>query len=173
MAKAEPERRPPSLIAGNIETVVRMEEESLAHRSRGERLVDRVVAIAGSIPFVVLQSVLVGGWIFVNTTWPNLKLDPFPFSLLNLVLAGEALLLTTFVLSKQHRMGRRADRRAHLDLQVNLLSEKEITAALDLLIRLSERMGIDPKRADPSLDELRSATAVDELARDLHEKLPD
>jgi uncharacterized membrane protein len=30
----------------------------------------------------------------------------------------------------QNRMGREADKRAHLDLQVNLLAERELTAIL-------------------------------------------
>ena len=39
----------------------------------------------------------------------------------------EGVLLETFVLIKQNRMSYLSDRRAHLDLQVNLLAESEVT----------------------------------------------
>lgn len=163
----------PRHVAGNIETIMQLEEAALATRSRGERIADRVVAVAGSTLFLAFQLLLAACWIAVNAATPAWRFDPFPFPLLNLVIASEAMLLTIFVLSKQNRLGHRADRRAHLDLQVNLLSEKEITAALQMLTLVSERLGIDPQHADPEITEMQGSTAVEELARDLHEKLPD
>jgi uncharacterized membrane protein len=37
------------------------------------------------------------------------------------------------VLASQNRLSRQSDKRAHLDLQVNLLAEREMTAVLQLL----------------------------------------
>ena len=50
----------------------------------------------------------------------------------------EGVLLSTFVLIKQNRMSKRADRRAHLDLQVNLLTEKEVTKVIQMLEAISD-----------------------------------
>jgi len=45
----------------------------------------------------------------------------------------------------QNRMSRQADRRAHLDLQVNLLAEQENMMMLKLLQRLCHRLGVETK----------------------------
>ena len=55
----------------------------------------------------------------------------------------EGVLLSTFVLLKQNRMSQPADHRAHLDLQVNLLSEKEITKVLQLQRLICARLEIE------------------------------
>jgi hypothetical protein len=69
--------------------------------------------------------------------------DPYPFSLLSVVLSMEAVLLTSFVLIRQNRMSKRVDQRSHLDLQINLLSEKEVTKVLQVLQRISRHLGIE------------------------------
>jgi hypothetical protein len=55
-----------------------------------------------------------------------------------------------------------ADRRAHLNLQIDLLAEKEITKLLQLQERICEKMGIHV--VDTELNELSKETAVDLLA---------
>jgi uncharacterized membrane protein len=72
------------------------------------------------------------------------------------------------VLIKQNRMSHRADHRAHLDLQVNLLTEKEVTKVIQLLGAISERLGIDP---DGETRELGMVTGVADLAQELEHKL--
>jgi uncharacterized membrane protein len=47
--------------------------------------------------------------------------------LLALIVSVEGVLLSTFILMKQNRMSRHADHRDHLNLQIDLLAEKEIT----------------------------------------------
>jgi uncharacterized membrane protein len=63
--------------------------------------------------------------------------------LLSSITSLEAVLLTAFVLIKQNRMAVIADRRDHLDLQVNLLTEREATQMIQMLDRLSTHFGID------------------------------
>ena len=48
---------------------------------------------------------------------------PFPYPLLASIPSLEAVLIAAFVLMKQNRIGIIADRRDHLDLQVDLLTE--------------------------------------------------
>jgi uncharacterized membrane protein len=45
----------------------------------------------------------------------------------------EAIFLALFVLASQNRLARQADKRSHLDLQIDLLAEREMTAVLQLL----------------------------------------
>jgi uncharacterized membrane protein len=84
----------------------------------------------------------------------------------------EGVLLSTFVLIKRNRMSQRADQRAHLDLQVNLLTEKEVTKMLQLQRLICDRLGIKDVDRDPETLELSTNTAVDNLARELDERLP-
>lgn len=172
-------RRPPvtgmprSPIQENIETVRKLEQEFLHGRSVSERLADGVGGFAGSLRFVVIHVV----WISCYLVWnlgaiPEVKpFDPYPFMLLALILSGEAIFLSTFVLMKQNRMSKRADQRAHLDLQVNLLTEREITAVLQIVEQISARLEIPQPHED--LKDLREETSVQALADELKDKLPE
>jgi uncharacterized membrane protein len=60
-----------------------------------------------------------------------------------MVLALEAVLLTAFVLIRQNWMSLKADQRSHLDLQINLLAEREATKVIQLLQRISKHLGIE------------------------------
>ena len=88
------------------------------------------------------QCLAFGGWIIVNAgALPRVApFDPFPYPLLSLITSLEAVLLTAFVLIKQNRMGVIADRRDHLDLPVNLLTEQQATQIIQMLDRLSTRL---------------------------------
>lgn len=113
-----------------------------------------------------------GLWITVNLGWlPGPRFDPFPFMLLSTVLSLEAIFLSTFVLIKQNRMSRREDLRGHLDLQINLLAEREMTMVLQMLQQISARLGI--RIAGEELRELTEETPVDALASELLDKLPE
>jgi uncharacterized membrane protein len=93
--------------------------------------------------------------------------DPHPFPLLSAALSAEGVLLLSFVLITQNRAYRRLERRTHLDLQINLLSEKELTKALQLLWGIGQRLGVDAKMTDPEAAELSKDTSVEDLARNL------
>jgi uncharacterized membrane protein len=66
-----------------------------------------------------------------------------------------------------------ADRRSHLDLQISLLSEKETSKIIQMLERMSQQMGMDHHVTDRETKELGQATAVEDLARELTDKLDD
>ena len=54
--------------------------------------------------------------------------DPFPFPFLTMTVSLEAIFLALFVLASQNRLGKQADKRGHLDLQINPLAEQEMRA---------------------------------------------
>src|ERR1700686_5620390 len=111
----------------HIDSIVKQEEEALERRSSAERLADAVGGFAGSLPFVVLHLVLLIAWLLVNSgKIPRARpFDPYPFSLLGVIVAVEAVILSSFILMRQNRMMGRGERRDHLNLQVDLLAEKE------------------------------------------------
>ena len=59
--------------------------------------------------------------------------DPFHFPFLTMTVSLEAIFLALFVLESQNLLARQSDKRSHLDLQINLLAEREMTAVLQLL----------------------------------------
>jgi uncharacterized membrane protein len=119
----------------NIEAISRLEHEALDRRTATERASDLIVKLVGSIQFLLLQVVLVAAWATVNLNLvPGLKpFDPFPFGSLALVVSSESVCLTIFVLISQNRMARQTEKRSHLDLQVSMLAEQELTTALQML----------------------------------------
>jgi Predicted membrane protein len=82
------------------------------------------------------------------------------------VLALEAVLLTSFVLIRQNAMDLRSERRNHLDLQINLLAEKEATSILNALREIADHLGVDVSN-DAEREELAKDTPVEDIARDL------
>lgn len=158
-------------VRHNIETIRSIEEEALNSRTISERLADVIGAFCGSITFVVLHILFYGAWILVNTfnVYGFPHFDPYPFMLLSTVLSLEAILLSTFVLMKQNRMSRRADARARLDLQINLLAEKEMTLVLKVLSKISERLELKEVLNDPELQDLITQTPVEAVAQELEQ----
>ena len=93
-------------------------------------------------------------------------IDDYPFPLLATFLSLEAVLLTSCVLIRQNAISRTSERRDHLELQINLLAEKELTRSLEILQRIAEHLNVANK-TDRQSDELAEETSVDEIARDL------
>ncbi|MFL6820857.1 MAG: DUF1003 domain-containing protein [Bradyrhizobium sp.] len=163
MAKS---RNSSSVTAENIEAVIRLEEEE-EHRSTPlERISHVIGTFVGTIYFVALQCALIVIWVAVNK---SLSFDPFPYPLLSLFLCGEAVILSSFVLIRQNRTELINNRRNHLDLQINLLAEKEVTKVLQLLTAVNEHLKV-PGHASREDEELTEETAVEELAQQLKEK---
>ena len=66
-------------------------------------------------------------------------------------------------------MSERADRRSHLDLQINLLAEKEMTKSLKMLQLICHRLGVEAVHSE--VLELSKDTVVKNLARDIRTNL--
>lgn len=158
----------------HIDSIVRQEEEALERRSNSERLADSVGVFAGSLPFVVLHSGLVIAWLLVNSGQISgvRPFDPWPFSLLGVIVAIEAVILSSFILMRQNRMMRRGERRDHLNLQVDLLAEKEITTLLQMVRAICGHMGLQSIVADKDIRELSQNTSIESLSQTLEDRLP-
>jgi uncharacterized membrane protein len=169
----EPTDQTYSAIRRNIEAVAKLEENFVQNRSLADKMADWIGGFSGSVTFVLLHVVVYGFWILINLKLiPGVRVfDPYPFLLLSVVVSIEAIFLSTFVLMKQNRMSRRADQRNHLDLQINLLAEREMTMVLQLLRRISAQLGVRVSGAH--FEELSTETSVADLAQQISEVLPD
>mgnify|MGYP000580749416 CR=1 FL=1 len=156
----------------NIEAIASLEKRAVLNHTLGERIASDVTRWAGSMLFIIVHVVWFTLWIFGNTSWlPGVPpWDPFPFSFLTLVVSLEAIFLSLLVLMTQNRLTRDADKRAQLDLQINMLAEQESTATLRLLKKICEHLKIDTEADEEKY--LAENTDVNALARTLEEKLP-
>jgi uncharacterized membrane protein len=162
-------------MRSNIQKIADLENEHLNQRTLSERIGDRLVAMAGTGGFALAHVVWFAAWIAVNRGWLGgiEPFDPYPFNLLTMIVSLEAIFITIGVLISQNRMARQADRRAHLDLQINLLAEQESTATLRLLARIAERLGIEPEHAvKKEQAQLEAETDIKQLVTELDKKLP-
>jgi uncharacterized membrane protein len=163
---------PLSHLRDHIAIIAKHEQEFLARRTKSERLGDLLGAFIGSLTFVTIHLVWFSVWLAINLFPLGIRhFDPFPFSLLNSVVAMEAIFLASFILMRQSRMSRRSDERDHLILQILMLTEKEITAVLAVERQLAGRMGLREVAADAEIEGLSQQTPIDELAQTLHEHL--
>jgi uncharacterized membrane protein len=161
------------VVARNVATIAALERQALAHRSAAERLADRIAQTTGTLWFAILHAGWFGAWLLVNVgVVPGIRpFDPFPFSFLTLVVSLEAIFLTIFVLMSQNGMARRADRRAQLDLQINLLAEQESTRTVDLLRRIADHLQVPIERTATE-GALARPTDIEDVMSILERKLP-
>lgn len=171
---AIPETKSTSHLQENIDMIARHERDFLERRTKAERVGDSVASGVGSLTFVATHACIFIAWMAVNTFHiagiPHF--DPAPFELLALIFAFEAIMLSSFVLMRQSRMARRADERDHLELQVLLLTEKEITAVLSLCRGIAHQLGLRDEAAQPEVAKLSEETPIDEMAQTIRENLP-
>ncbi|HYN10082.1 MAG TPA: DUF1003 domain-containing protein [Vicinamibacterales bacterium] len=157
----------------NIRAIVRLEEASLRARSRADRMARTLTRAAGSGLSILLHAVSFTVWFLLNATgiFGTAPFDPFPFNLLTMIVSIEVIFLSLVVLLNQNRMAAEADKRAHLNLQVDLLAEREMTLILRMLRELSDRLGVS-SQVTHELEGLLKDTDVREIASKLERALP-
>jgi uncharacterized membrane protein len=159
----------------HIDSIVKQEEDALERRSHSERFADNLGVFAGSPTFVLLHLLFLLAWLLMNTgqiSWVR-PFDRYPFSLLGVIVAVEAVILSSFILMRQNRMMRRGERRDHLNLQIDLLAEKEITTVLQMVRAICGKMGLQNIAADKDIRELSQNTSIESLSQSLEDRLPE
>jgi uncharacterized membrane protein len=155
------------VLRRNIEAMRSQREREEAEATFGERVAARISAFTGSLTFVFIHLVLVGGWVSVNLGWiPFVPRFDRTFVILATVASVEAIFLSTFVLMAQNRIAAMAERRAALDLQINLLAEYEITQLIKLNAAMAEALGVG--RADAhDLEEIAQEVAPEAVLEEI------
>lgn len=124
-----------------------------------ERSADRITEIAGGNTFLFLNILWFVVWIVINVKLISSiqPFDPFPFSFLTAAVSLEAIVLAILVLISQNRSARIADIREEIQLQVNVISEQEITKIIEMLELLLEKNNVSLKD-DKELREMLKPT---------------
>ena len=150
----------------NIELIRTWEQSLLHRRSRMEYLGDWITSVAGSGPALLLHMLWFAGWIVANMGWiAGIEpFDPFPFPFLTMTVSLEAIFLALLVLASQNRLARQSDKRSELDLQIDLLAEREMTAVLQLLRDIAVHLQVQTSLTRDQMQDLIDKTDVQKLA---------
>lgn len=139
------------IIQRNVRSISEEREKAEKRRNFQEHLADWVTRFAGSMLFVYLHLAWFAAWIVAHYA---LGFDP-NFAALTMIVSLEAIFLSVFVLVSQNRQAELADKRAELDLQINLLAEYETTKLLKIVTALAQKSGA-MDADDTELEELKA-----------------
>jgi uncharacterized membrane protein len=156
------------LTKRNVEVISKLEAAAKEQRSHGDRIAQVIANFCGSMTFVWVHVLWFGIWILVNVIPGIDHIDPFPFTFLTLVVSLEAIFLSTFILISQNHETRISERRNHLDLQINLLSEQENTTMLAMLQAIASKVGADFSK-DPRIAAFAKETQPEKLAEQIRQ----
>ena len=141
-------------------------------RTASERIADWMTSRFGSTTFLVANVFFFLVWILINTG--QIKgasaFDPYPFIMLTTTVSLEAIILGIFVLISQNRNAKVDDLREETHLQINLISEKEITKLMKMMEILLEKQGVNLS-ADPELQKLLKPISEEEIERKLEREI--
>jgi uncharacterized membrane protein len=160
-----------SAVEENVQAIKRWERAILLARSKAEQVSDWIACTAASGPVLLLHVLWFGGWVTVNSGFVGgiQPFDRFPFSFLTMTVSLEAIFLALFVLASQNRLSRQADKRSHLDLQVDLLAEREMTAVLQLLQDIASHLQVRTTVTPEQLRDLMKETDLRQLTNRMEE----
>src|ERR1019366_2257000 len=157
----------------NIETVLDFytrEEEKI---SRSQRFLERISNLVGQPVFLGFILVFVAVWTVANALLRRVgmtEFDPAPFPWLQGLVGLGALLTAIVGLTKQNRLAKLAEQRAHLDLKVTLLTEEKAAKLIDLLEELRRDLPNVSDRHDPEAAALQQSMNPDLVLAALDER---
>jgi Predicted membrane protein len=176
VSNPSPQLGPAATYAHDHPPVRDVAAEDARQRSPGQRVADQVAALVGSWPFIIVQSVLLFGWIALNVylivylrTHPGAwkAWDPYPFILLNLVLSFQAAYTGPVVMMSQNRQAQKDRLVSENDFEINRKAEEEIEVVMRHLAH-QDRLLLD---VIARLEALKTAPSVTELAGKMDEIL--
>jgi len=135
--------RLPSSVSDNIDTVAEFYARHEEQVSTTQRVVEKVALFLGSPGYVAANILFIVGWIAANLLAEDFgwtQVDEPPFFWLQGLIGLNAFVISTTVLIRQNRISTLADHHAHLDLQVNLLTEEKSSKIIQMLEELRRDM---------------------------------
>ena len=153
--------------ARTIADIHRDAQESLGAHQRG---IERLTTWLGRPRTLYLIVAALAAWTVVNALWSR-AWDPPPFPLLQGIVTALGLLTAMMVLITQNRLARHSERRAQLDLHINLLSEQRTAKLVQLIQQLRHDTPSVKDREDPEAEALQSRSDAREVLASLDERL--
>lgn len=147
------------------------EADQLKSRSWIILLADWLTSIFGSIAFLIINCIVFTFWILVNIgEFKGIPIfDPFPFILLTMTVSLEAIFLSIIVLMSQNKQSQVSTLREELDMQVNLIAEREITMTLKVLKLIAKKLDIT--LTDEEIEHMTEETDISYIQREIQDQL--
>ncbi len=160
-----------SAVEENVEAIKSWEQATLLARSKAEQVSDWIASTAASGPVLLFHVVWFTLWVVANAGLIRgvRPFDPFPYPFLTSTVSLEAIFLALFVLASQNRLARQTDKRSHLNLQIDLLAEREMTAVLRLLQDIARHLGAKTTVTPEQLRDLLKNTDLQGLTTRMEE----
>jgi uncharacterized membrane protein len=155
--RMDPRTELPPSVSENIGTIAEFSARREEHVSATQRFVEKAASFLGSPGYVAANVVFIIVWIAVNLIAPDVgwhQIDEPPFFWLQGIIAVNAFIISTTVLIRQNRMATLATNHAHLDLQVNLLTDEKCSKIIALLEELRHDLPNVQTKQDREADEL-------------------
>lgn len=148
------------------------ESQALKRRRWEFKLADNLTSFFGSIYFVAINAVYITTMLVINTGQISSVaiFDPYPFVFLATTLTIEAIFLMIIVLMSQIRQNQTSTLRSELQLQVSLISEKELTKVLKLIRMVLRKQGVEIKNdleLEAMIDEIDASYIERQLEHDI------
>ncbi|HXA47079.1 MAG TPA: DUF1003 domain-containing protein [Burkholderiaceae bacterium] len=155
----------------NILSIYLREERNLTY---WQRIVETISGAMGQ-PFCLgVIAIFSIAWVAVNLGLRRFGMAAFdapPFQWLQGIIGLGAFMTMIVILIKQNRLGKLEERRAHLELQVNLLTEQKTTKLIKLLEELRHDLPMIKDRHDPEAALFQKATNPETVLAALDERL--
>jgi len=132
-----------------------LNREADRHTSAAQRVAEDLGRVIGSWTFVVLQVVLIAGWLAANVLAFVAHWDPYPFQALNFVMSLEAAIWVSVVLMALNRLADRERLRAQHEYEIDVKVEEEMRMLMHHLEVQDEVLLQILQRLDRSDRELR------------------
>ncbi len=124
-------------ILVNEPITVDTNKESNDKLTIGEKVADKVTAIAGSWTFIIIFTLFLILWIILNI-YILKNVDPYPFILLNLLLSCIASLQAPIIMMSQNRQTKKDSIRGKNDYKTDLKSELILEELHDRIINIEK-----------------------------------
>lgn len=162
----------PGVLNASRSMIKSMKTKADVKRTIPEKIADGIAKYSGSLTFLAFNVIWFLCWILINLgIIPGVKVfDPYPFGLLTMIVSLEAIVLATFVLIAQNRQDQVDDLREEVDLQVDIITEQEITKLLRILTIFLEKNGFDLKD-DKELESMLKVTNMEKIETALEKQI--
>jgi uncharacterized membrane protein len=160
-------------ISQNIEAVLDFYTREEQKISPWQRILERISLFIGQPIFLGFILLFVALWLLANTLLRKaglVEFDPAPFFWLQGIVGLGAWLTATVVLTKQNRLAKLEEQRAHLDLKVTLLTEQKAAKLIDLLEELRRDLPNVRNRHDAEAAALQQSMNPDLVLAALDER---
>ena len=147
----------PHSVSENIDTIAEYCERNEEQVTTAQKLIEKVSLFLGSPAYFAVNVTFIVCWIAWNAAASEFditQIDEPPFFWLQGFVSLNAFIISTTVLIRQNRMSKLAERNAHLDLQISLLSDEKTSKIIAMLEELRRDHPNLPDKADPEADEL-------------------